>query len=122
MLFRLFAIAIAMFFGAWLSAKFSLKTIGRKLECRMAGNEKSAPLLEPELHWTAVHIRVDVGGIHNFLVIANTLLAGCWLRCECSSFKATLARHPSHQSGDRTGRQRDSSLNLLRASLPTARI
>jgi hypothetical protein len=38
--------------------------------------EKAEPLSTSEKDWTIVHIRDDLGAIHNLIILANGLLAG----------------------------------------------
>ena len=73
---RLVVIGIAMLAGAWGSYRTATGTMRENRKVEWPDNEKSEPLTSPALHWTIVHIRDDVGAIHNLIGIANTLRAG----------------------------------------------
>jgi hypothetical protein len=75
-LFKLTVIAIAIFLGALASMKVVAVTIPANRKSEWRENEKSVALTETQLHWTIVHIRDDIGSIHNVLVLTNALLAG----------------------------------------------
>jgi hypothetical protein len=75
-LIKLILIATAMIIAAFYSTKISLWTVGSNRKVEFPENKKSEPLTEPELHWTLVHIRDELGSIHNILVLTNALVAG----------------------------------------------
>jgi hypothetical protein len=69
--FALIAFSIAM----WASSKLANSTIGSNRGVEWKENEKAGELSNQQIHWTVVHIRDDIGGIHNLLTVANGLLA-----------------------------------------------
>lgn len=75
-LIKLILIATAMIVAAFYSTKISLWTVGSNRKVEFPENKKSEPLTGPELHWTLVHIRDELGSIHNILVLTNALVAG----------------------------------------------
>jgi hypothetical protein len=61
------------FLGSVLLAR---RTIGANRRVEMTtDNERLDPVSEANLHWSIVHIRDDIGPMHNLLIIANGLLA-----------------------------------------------
>jgi hypothetical protein len=75
-LIKLILIGIAMVVAAFYSSKISLWNVGSNRKVEFPENKLSEPLTEPELHWTLVHIRDDLGSIHTILVLTNALVAG----------------------------------------------
>jgi hypothetical protein len=67
--------AIAFIVAVIGSAVAANKTVMKNRTTEWPENEKSETLSSPELHWSIVHIRDDVGSIQNLIVIANGLLA-----------------------------------------------
>jgi len=76
MLLKMVAIIVACFVGAIGSAKLAGSTSLHNRATEWPQNEKSEELSDSVRQWTIVHIRDDVGGIHNLLVVTNALLAG----------------------------------------------
>jgi hypothetical protein len=68
--------AVAAIAAAYASAKISLNTVASNRAVEFPNNEKSEPLSSTARDWTAVHIRDDLGSIHNLIVLTNALLAG----------------------------------------------
>lgn len=66
---------VAAFAAAYASTKFSLHTLASNRAAEFPENEKSQPLSASQKDWTLVHIRDDLGAIHNLIVLANGLLA-----------------------------------------------
>jgi hypothetical protein len=75
-LFKVLTVALALAVGALVSATFAKRTVGANRSAEWSQNEKSDELSVSQLHWTVVHIRDDIGGIHNLLILTNALLAG----------------------------------------------
>lgn len=73
---KLILIAIGMVAAAFYSSKISLWTVGSNRSVEFPENERLERLTEPFLHWTVVHIRDDLGSVHNILVLSNALMAG----------------------------------------------
>ncbi len=69
-------IIASVLIGAAASNKFSIKTLANNRAREWTENERSDPLSQAAVHWTVVHIRDDIGSIHNVLIITNGLLAG----------------------------------------------
>jgi hypothetical protein len=67
--------AIAGLAAAYASAKISVKTLASNRRVEFPGNEKFEPLSPSAKDWTIVHIRDDLGSIHNLIVLTNGLLA-----------------------------------------------
>jgi hypothetical protein len=59
-------------FGSVILAR---RTIGANRRIEMTDNEKFGPVSEANFRWSIVHMRDDIGTMHNLLVIANGLLA-----------------------------------------------
>jgi hypothetical protein len=76
MLLKLVIVAVALWAGAFASNKFARGTLASNRENEWPENQKSSELSSAEFHWTVVHVRDDIGGIHSMLVITNGLLAG----------------------------------------------
>jgi hypothetical protein len=70
------AACVAALAAAYASAKLSLKTLASNRGVEFPENEKSEALSTSQKDWTLVHIRDDLGSIHNLIVLANGLLAG----------------------------------------------
>lgn len=68
--------AIAVLAAAYASAKISVNTLASNRAVEFPENEKSEPLSSTVKDWTIVHIRDDLGSIHNLIVLTNGLLAG----------------------------------------------
>jgi hypothetical protein len=71
-------IVAAIAFGAAAFASFMIAqgTTASNRATEFPANEKAEPLSISERDWTIVHIRDDLGAIHNLIVLANGLLAG----------------------------------------------
>jgi hypothetical protein len=68
--------AVAAFFVAWFASYFiATRAIGDNRRVEFDANEKSGSLTEANVHWSIVHIRDDIGAIHNLIVMTNGLLA-----------------------------------------------
>lgn len=70
------AAAVAFAVAYFVASKIAQKTADHNRDFEFKKNEESPPLSQSERDWTFVHIRDDIGGIHNLLVLANGLLAG----------------------------------------------
>jgi hypothetical protein len=69
-------VAVAVFAGMAVSAKFAEKALASNRSTEWPENEKSEPFTQQSLHWTIAHIRDDIGGIYTMLTVTNGLLAG----------------------------------------------
>jgi hypothetical protein len=67
-----FAAFLAVLF---VSYRIALGTLASNRNAEMAQNERAGSLSEAQMHWTIVHIRDDIGAMHNLLVLTNALLA-----------------------------------------------
>lgn len=76
MLFKFLVIGLTMGVTIWISTKIVYHTILSNRSVEWPEKEKSDPISEPVLQWTIVHIRDDIGCIHNLLIMTNALLAG----------------------------------------------
>jgi hypothetical protein len=59
------AASIAFMLAALASGKIAQKTVFRNRDAEFKENERSLSLTASERDWTIVHIRDDVGAIHN---------------------------------------------------------
>jgi len=57
------------------SLKISISTISSNRSVEFPQNDDSEPLSQSAKDWTVVHIRDDLGSIHNLMVLTNALLA-----------------------------------------------
>ena len=76
MIIKAIATAIAFMVAIYAASKIVQKTVDNNRSAEFKRNEESPPLSESERDWTLVHIRDDIGSIHNLLVLAIGLLAG----------------------------------------------
>jgi hypothetical protein len=61
---------------AWIaSTVMAIYTAHRNRQLEMDANEKSGTVSRANIDWSIIHIRDDVGGIHNLITITNALLA-----------------------------------------------
>jgi hypothetical protein len=73
---KIFVAAIAFGVAAYASLKIAQGTSNSNRATEFPAMEKAEPLSTSEKDWTIVHIRDDLGAIHNLIILANGLLAG----------------------------------------------
>jgi len=73
--YKLAAVAAAFCVAAYASVRVALNTIGNNRAVEFDENERQSNLSDAQIRWTVIHIRDDIGAIHNLLVVANGLLA-----------------------------------------------
>jgi hypothetical protein len=69
------AALLAFSIACYVSTKIIEKTQTANRAAEFSENERSEALTQSGRDWTLVHIRDDVGSIHNLLILANGLLA-----------------------------------------------
>ena len=58
--------------GSYIIATYTVHA-NRRVE--MDANERSGTVSEANIHWSIMHVRDDVGAIHNLITMTNGLLA-----------------------------------------------
>lgn len=71
---RIIAAAAGFVIAALASAKLGIHTTVQNRAVEWPENEKSKSFTDPEIQWTIMHIRDDLGAVHTLIVIMNGLL------------------------------------------------